>query len=976
MTTHTSDHLLSALAQLLGPQDGGPRPEDLADVLWISHISRLSGSGVQPAVPVHSTMPCDHRPVEQLPVETPTPASGEVPEMSPDSARHFQARVQLHPLTAAATPAGHAHVVQVSRPRFLPDPLHLNRALRPLRQMVPAAGPLTLDEEATAQTTGQAGCLLPVWRQSTKPRFGVDLLVDTGSTMAVWHHLASELYTLLERHGAFNDVRCWSLNTDTAAPSLRPYRRQRINFRQNKAAAGQWYQALRSADSNRILLVLTDGVGPAWRAGQLTSFLARAVNERPTAALQVLPRRLWHRTALPTTSVETRVRDPLRPVQTFRTAPAAASGARRKPANSPAWLPVMEVHGSWLTPWAEQLAGRRPDWVPMLATPLNNKESDPEGAPAPAEAAEQILRFQSGSTPEAYRLACHLAAVPLSLPVMRIVQQAVLPRSKQTDLAQLFVSGLISRRNPEHGSQDPDDIVYDFQPGVRDELLAELTRGESLHLLEDVLAKVSGKVAATFGGTLDFRALASLVTESTSDQAFNARSLPFAEVAVAVLSGGGGQHRSIARQLDRAVRQSLHHAAHVAHPGVSSLQFRPGDIVTATVSRQDEDGFYVTIGDGIGVLADEGQNTEEWPALAEEIEVEVLSSTTRDGFPFVSRHRARATRTWQRLRHVAEAGSTIAGTVVEVVKGGLIVDVGLRAFLPASLIGTRKVRDLIAFLGEEVEAKIIELDRDSDNVILSRRAWLKETEEANRRAFLSTLETGEMRTGVVSSIVNFGAFVDVGGLDGLVHISELSWAHLDHPSEAVTIGQEVTVQVLEVDLELQRVTLSLKRTQDDPLEQFARTHIPGQIVRGEVTKTVAFGAFVRVVAGVEGLVHISELAPRHIDSTDEIVQAGDAVFVQVIDLDLERRRLMLSLKRADETLGRDPASAEFDPTRYGMTAEYDDEGNYIYPEGFDAENDEWLEGFEAQRAAWEAEYAQAEALFEEHRAQVIRARLP
>uniref|UniRef100_UPI0037352A59 S1 RNA-binding domain-containing protein n=1 Tax=Corynebacterium variabile TaxID=1727 RepID=UPI0037352A59 len=197
----------------------------------------------------------------------------------------------------------------------------------------------------------------------------------------------------------------------------------------------------------------------------------------------------------------------------------------------------------------------------------------------------------------------------------------------------------------------------------------------------------------------------------------------------------------------------------------------------------------------------------------------------------------------------------------------------------------------------------------------------------------------------------------------------LSWKHIDHPSEVVTVGDEVTVEVLDVDLDRERVSLSLKATQEDPWRVFARTHAIGQIVPGKVTKLVPFGAFVRVEEGIEGLVHISELAERHIDVPDQIVTVGQDLMVKVIDIDLERRRISLSLKQADEDY-----SDEFDPSKYGMADSYDEQGNYIFPEGFDAETNEWMEGFDAQREAWEARYAESERRHKLHAAQIERHR--
>ncbi|MDX6233819.1 MAG: small subunit ribosomal protein, partial [Nocardioidaceae bacterium] len=200
---------------------------------------------------------------------------------------------------------------------------------------------------------------------------------------------------------------------------------------------------------------------------------------------------------------------------------------------------------------------------------------------------------------------------------------------------------------------------------------------------------------------------------------------------------------------------------------------------------------------------------------------------------------------------------------------------------------------------------------------------------------------------------------------------ELSWKHIDHPSEVVEVGQEVTVEVLDVDMDRERVSLSLKATQEDPWQHFARTHQIGQIVPGKVTKLVPFGAFVRVDEGIEGLVHISELAERHVEIPEQVVQIGDSVMVKIIDIDLERRRISLSLKQANET---EVATADdFDPTLYGMTSSYDAEGNYIYPEGFDPETGEWQEGFDEARATWEKQYAEAHERWEAHKKQIEEA---
>ena len=287
--------------------------------------------------------------------------------------------------------------------------------------------------------------------------------------------------------------------------------------------------------------------------------------------------------------------------------------------------------------------------------------------------------------------------------------------------------------------------------------------------------------------------------------------------------------------------------------------------------------------------------------MGDHVEALVLQKEDKEGRLILSKKRAQYERAWGTIEKIKEEDGVVEGLVIEVVKGGLIVDIGLRGFLPASLVEMRRVRDLLPYVGKTLEAKIIELDKNRNNVVLSRRAWLEQTQSETRQTFLTQLQKGQIRSGVVSSIVNFGAFVDLGGVDGLVHVSELSWKHIDHPGEVVEVGQEVTVEVLEVDMDRERVSLSLKATQEDPWQHFARTHTIGQVAPGKVTKLVPFGAFVRVEEGIEGLVHISELAERHIEMPEQIVQVGDDIYVKVIDIDLERRRISLSLKQANDS---------------------------------------------------------------------------
>ncbi|HEY7755269.1 MAG TPA: 30S ribosomal protein S1 [Actinomycetota bacterium] len=341
----------------------------------------------------------------------------------------------------------------------------------------------------------------------------------------------------------------------------------------------------------------------------------------------------------------------------------------------------------------------------------------------------------------------------------------------------------------------------------------------------------------------------------------------------------------------------------------SLKDFKEGDIVEGEIVKIDRDEVLLDIGyksEGVipakelSIRHDVDPN--EVVKTGDHVEALVLQKEDKEGRLILSKKRAQYERAWGRIEEVMTSGGTIKGPVIEVVKGGLILDIGLRGFLPASLVDLRRVRDLHPFVGTELEAKIIELDRNRNNVVLSRRAFLEESQSEGRKKFLESLQKGERRKGTVSSIVNFGAFVDLGGVDGLVHVSELSWKHVDHPSEVVQVGQEVEVEVLDVDLERERVSLSLKATQEDPWKEFERKYSAGEIIDGQVTKLVPFGAFVRVAQGIEGLVHISEISDQHIESPESVLSVGDQVRVKVIEVDVPRRRISLSMRQVGGAL--------------------------------------------------------------------------
>ncbi|MEV0485922.1 TIR-like protein FxsC [Streptomyces sp. NPDC050508] len=539
------DTLRTELARLLDAGDGRPDAADALDVLWIARLGGLDP--VDPLLLANGPSGTDTSAPDRQP---PSPLEHSAQDIGPEPPA-----AGLHlPGTAAIGPGG-AHAVRVARPRALPDTLALTRALRPLRQTVPSARSRTLDVAATAAASGDTGLLLPVLSPARERRFSVDLLIDTGSTMTVWHRLADELRTLVSRHGAFADVRVWALHTEGPEPTVAPFRRGA----QAASPTRRWRQTLADPTGRRAVLVLTDGVGESWYGDELPATLADWSRTRPVAALQVLPSRLWHRTALRTSLVrarrtpaadgriEVRSSGPLPGID--RSSAGAADRARIR------WLPVLEVSDDWLTPWARLVSGCTTEWTPLQAAPLTvvDRPALSTRAAEPTDPAGWIERFEEGYSPDAFRLLRLLAAAPLSLPVMRLVQRTMLPASTPMHLAEIFLSGLLVRRTPPEPGEDPDSVLYDFRDGVRDALLDRLTRTESLRVLREVMDEVSERVAATLGGVNDF---AAWVTALGSQGGLSGLQLPeesraFAEVAVAVIRGVGGDYAEVAGRLTR-----------------------------------------------------------------------------------------------------------------------------------------------------------------------------------------------------------------------------------------------------------------------------------------------------------------------------------------------------------------------------------------------------------------------------------------
>ena len=382
-------------------------------------------------------------------------------------------------------------------------------------------------------------------------------------------------------------------------------------------------------------------------------------------------------------------------------------------------------------------------------------------------------------------------------------------------------------------------------------------------------------------------------------------------------------------------------------------EINEGEVVHGTVVRVDKDEVLVDIGyksEGVIPVAEltirRSVNPADEVALGEEIDALVLTKEDAEGRLILSKKRARFELAWKKIEAAAESGEAVIGRVIEVVKGGLILDLGVRGFLPASLVDIRRVQDLDEFMARELRCKVIELNRSRNNVVLSRRAVLEDERKEMRQAILDRLSPGDVIEGQISNIVDFGAFVDLDGMDGLIHISELSWSHVNHPSEVLDIGQTVEVKVLDIDRDRQRISLGLKQTQSDPWQQVLDSYGEDDVVEGRVAKVVTFGAFVEILPGVEGLVHISELAAHHVENPREVVAQGQAVNVRILEIDGDRRRLSLSLKRVEE--GEQPVpradgaesvhetpnlvlSEEAFPAG-GATATMDDEGELSEPE--------------------------------------------
>lgn len=332
-----------------------------------------------------------------------------------------------------------------------------------------------------------------------------------------------------------------------------------------------------------------------------------------------------------------------------------------------------------------------------------------------------------------------------------------------------------------------------------------------------------------------------------------------------------------------------------------------GQLVEGTVVEINERGIYVDVNyksDGFIPLRELSTSDVSDPhdvvELDEEIKVVVLTLEDEEGNMVLSRKRAEEEEAWERIEKSHAEDEIIEAEITKEVKGGLVADVGLRGFIPASHVAIGYVEDLSQYVGDALRLKVIEVDRGNNNVVLSHKEVLEKEREKQKEQTLAELEEDEKVTGRVTKLVDFGAFVDLGGIEGLLHISEMSWGRIGHPSDVLEEGEEIEVKVLDVDRENERISLGLKQLLPDPWEEFADRHYEGEVIEGTITKIVDFGAFMEIEDGIEGLIHISQLSQRHVETPDEVVEVGQERDAKIINIDPDDKRVGLSLKELED----------------------------------------------------------------------------
>jgi len=332
-----------------------------------------------------------------------------------------------------------------------------------------------------------------------------------------------------------------------------------------------------------------------------------------------------------------------------------------------------------------------------------------------------------------------------------------------------------------------------------------------------------------------------------------------------------------------------------------------GDVVPGTVVHIDREGVLVDIGQKSEGIIPPGElsrdaviSAEEVVQVGERISVYVLATEDKDGNLILSKKRADFEKAWERVIEAYKEGKILNAMVTDRVKGGLVVDLGIRGFVPASHVGSGRVRNLEKYVGQSLPLKVIEVDRERRKVVLSHRQAVEEEKAAIRATTLASLQEGQVREGVVRRITEYGAFVDLGGIDGLLHVSEMSWTRINHPKEILKEGDRINVMILKVNLETNRISLGLRQILPDPWNEIESRYHVGDIIHGSVSRLVPFGAFVQLEDGIEGIIPNGELSQRRVSKPEDVVQVGDEVEVKVIDLRPDERRLTLSLKQAEQ----------------------------------------------------------------------------
>lgn len=332
-----------------------------------------------------------------------------------------------------------------------------------------------------------------------------------------------------------------------------------------------------------------------------------------------------------------------------------------------------------------------------------------------------------------------------------------------------------------------------------------------------------------------------------------------------------------------------------------------GDVVKATVTKVEDKQALVDVGykyDGLIPISELSplhvEKVSDEVAVGDSFEVRVIKLNDEKEELVVSKKAVAMESAWSDLEQKMESGEIITATVKEIVKGGLVVDVGVRGFIPASMVERHFVEDFADYKGKELTLKVVEMDKEKNKVILSHKAVLEDEVKVKKQSILDTIKPGQVLEGTVQRMTDFGVFVDIGGVDGLVHVSELAWNRVEKPSDVVKEGDKVQVKVLKVDKENERIGLSIKETQAGPWANVAEDFKAGSIVNGTVKRLVTFGAFVEVAPGIEGLVHISQIANRRVNTPGEVLKEGQEVQVKVLDVVPQEQRISLSIRAVEE----------------------------------------------------------------------------